>query len=151
MRAEIAVAATGRGSIKLDGVDVSDGVRAFDLHTTANRRARLTLDLNVRHPALLDVADADVVVAPATAAVLELLGWTPPPTLAEIAARTAAAAGVDQEVPPPVSKVSVATHGIAVNVEAAAPLHEVQATANRLHVDAVGRAPARSRPVGFDR
>lgn len=78
MRAEIIAAATGGGRIVLDGVDVSTSVRAFDLHATAGRRPRLTLDVDVRHPAHIALADADVVVSPATAAVLDQLGWTPP-------------------------------------------------------------------------
>lgn len=64
------------GSLALDGVDVSNGVRGYQLSATAGRLPLLTLDPLVTE-AVID-GEMKVFVSPAASDVLCRLGWTPP-------------------------------------------------------------------------
>lgn len=78
MKAEIAVSATGRGSVVVDGVDLSNFTRGFVLAAGVDEVTQLELDLTVTEGATV-AADAVVTVSPETHALLVHLGWTPPP------------------------------------------------------------------------
>lgn len=77
MHAEIHLTGPGRGSIKLDGHEISHTVRSFTLGAGANDQTLLTLDLNLRDPGSL-TGPVDAVVTEETAQTLIALGWTPP-------------------------------------------------------------------------
>lgn len=73
MIAEIVTNNVGRGTLRLDGVDVSDAVSGFTLAGKAGQPTTLTLDLLVTAD-----ASGDVVVSPDVHELLIDLGWTPP-------------------------------------------------------------------------
>ena len=77
MKADIKVNAHGHGTLSLDGHDISNGARGFALTGAVGEVTRLELDL-----VLLDTTEfsgeVHVTIPPATAELLERLGWTPP-------------------------------------------------------------------------
>jgi hypothetical protein len=69
---------TGLATIKLDGHDISAGIKAYELRQDAPHLPPVVL----LTPAVFEVATADVegkvYVAPAASDLLIRLGWTPP-------------------------------------------------------------------------
>jgi hypothetical protein len=65
-----------RGKVVLDGVDVSNGVRSFQLSHTAGSLPLLVLDPLVVESKVS--GDMQVYVSPAASDLLCRLGWTPP-------------------------------------------------------------------------
>lgn len=76
MKAEISLTSTGNGTVRLDGEDVSHGVKGFSLVSSVGNMPKLTLDLVVRDT----VFDGQVLVdlPDHTRRVLMATGWTPP-------------------------------------------------------------------------
>ncbi len=83
MHAEIAINGAGRGSISLDGQDVSKATRGFALTGSVGDVTRLELDLAIFEDAKLS-GEVDVIIPPAAVELLERLGWTPPTPNREI-------------------------------------------------------------------
>jgi len=79
MRAEIDVNGSGRGIVRLDGHDVSMGVRGFTLSAAVGEVSRLDLELVLFEDSRLS-GDVDVIVPDGTRDALITLGWTPPTT-----------------------------------------------------------------------
>ncbi|MDV5145924.1 hypothetical protein R1T08_17330 [Streptomyces sp. SBC-4] len=74
--AHIELAATGLGSIKVDGVPLK-GVRALSLDADVGERPVLRLELAVHD--ISTVAETVIHIPDDTVATLVALGWTPPP------------------------------------------------------------------------
>jgi len=81
--AEIEVGRTGaRGKIKIDGQDISGLVRGFSLDAGVSEATTLHLDL-LPPRVSAQATDLTVHIQPKLAALLETLGWNPPPPPAE--------------------------------------------------------------------
>jgi hypothetical protein len=66
----------GRGTVHVDGHEMSNDVRGVSFNAWAGDSTEVELNLII-HDAAID-GEAKVVVPPGTAAALEALGWTPP-------------------------------------------------------------------------
>lgn len=77
MRADITIEPAGHGTLKLDGHDISKGVRGFVVNAAVGHITRLELDLNLFTTSTVS-GEVEVVVPDATRDLLERLGWTPP-------------------------------------------------------------------------
>lgn len=66
----------GYGQVKLNGEDISDSVKGFEVLANAGDTNRVILHVHV-HEFHVD-GEAEVSVPPRTEAVLRSLGWTPP-------------------------------------------------------------------------
>jgi hypothetical protein len=75
--ARISLDALGRGTVEVDGHDISDAVRGFTLSGEVGHRPRLGLELCV-YTSEADGDDVQVHIPDDTAAALVALGWTPP-------------------------------------------------------------------------
>lgn len=78
-KAKIQMGPPGRGRVELDGVDVSNSVRAFTLRAEVGEFPVLELEMTPQWVAV-DGAEVEVRIAPGTAHILQLAGWTPPDT-----------------------------------------------------------------------
>jgi hypothetical protein len=76
--AAIRVGTPGDTTVRVDGHELTDAVRALSIDAVAGARARLTLDLLV-HPIEVD-GEMTVGLPGQTYAALIALGWTPPAT-----------------------------------------------------------------------
>ncbi|WP_406083094.1 hypothetical protein OHA01_26300 [Micromonospora zamorensis] len=68
-----------RGTIRLDGHDVSKGIRGFRLTGEAGQLARLELDVLIVETTRA-AADVSAYLNPEAVELLKRLGWTPPET-----------------------------------------------------------------------
>jgi hypothetical protein len=75
--ARICLDADGRGTVQVDGHDLSHATRGLSLHATVDARPQLLLDLRV-DASEINAEDIDIRVPAETAAALVTLGWTPP-------------------------------------------------------------------------
>ncbi|MGW3808840.1 hypothetical protein [Micromonospora sp. NPDC005113] len=79
MHANITLGPGGHGSVKLDGHDISNGVRGFTLNAAVGQITELGLDL-VLFTASTVSGEVELVIPASTRDLLERLGWTPPKT-----------------------------------------------------------------------
>ncbi|MDX2692946.1 hypothetical protein [Streptomyces ipomoeae] len=75
--ARIRLDATGRGTIEVDGQNLSHATRGLSLHATVDARPQLLLDLRI-DTSEINAEDIDIHIPADTAAALVALGWTPP-------------------------------------------------------------------------
>lgn len=69
----------GPTSVLLDGQEINRALRGMTIGLDGHKPTQVVLTLALPAVDQLDMVDADIVVETGVAAVLERLGWTPPP------------------------------------------------------------------------
>lgn len=81
--ARIRLDADGRGTVEVDGQDLSHATRGLSLHASVDARPQLLLDLRI-DTSEITAEDIDIHIPAASYSALVALGWTPPPRLVKV-------------------------------------------------------------------